>query len=125
MGPILAWQPLPLELIKLNFDAALINNEAAIAVVARNDRGELLMAQTKSKRLNTNDPTIAKAAPILWAIELAKAEGFSKVIIESDAKLCIETLNDLSDDQDWKIKTLCSDSKSLISYIFQYFFLLG
>ena len=44
MGPILAWQPLPLELIKLNFDAALINNEAAIAVVARNDRGELLMA---------------------------------------------------------------------------------
>jgi hypothetical protein len=47
----------------------------------------------KLKRWLLLTPTIAEAA----AIKLAKSKSF-QVIFESDAKLCIEALNDTSED---------------------------
>uniref|UniRef100_A0A2N9HWC0 RNase H type-1 domain-containing protein n=1 Tax=Fagus sylvatica TaxID=28930 RepID=A0A2N9HWC0_FAGSY len=72
------------DVIKLNVDAAIVSNRAAIAVVARNSKGIILNAWVKE--LMNLDSLVAEASAILWAMELATVEGFGKVTIESDAK---------------------------------------
>jgi ribonuclease HI len=59
-------------------------------VVARNSKGIILNAWVKE--LMNLDSLVAEASAILWAMELATVEGFGKVTIESDAKVCIDEL---------------------------------
>jgi hypothetical protein len=47
------------------------------------------------------------------ALQLAKAENYSKICIEGDAKLGINALNGSMTDVWWKIDTFCKDSKTL------------
>ena len=42
--PVIRWSPPPPEFIKLNVDAAIAQNTSALAVVARNEQGAVLMA---------------------------------------------------------------------------------
>jgi hypothetical protein len=79
------------DVIKLNVDATIVSNRAAIAVVARNSKGIILNAWVKE--LMNLDSLVAEASTILWAMELATVEGFGKVTIESDAKVCIDELS--------------------------------
>ena len=51
--------------VKLNTDAALLGNEATVAVVARDDSGMIILATTK--KMLTKDPFVAKASIILVA----------------------------------------------------------
>ena len=45
--PKIRWSPPPTNFVKLNVDAAIAQNSSAIAVVARNEQGAVLMAWSK------------------------------------------------------------------------------
>lgn len=101
------------DVIKLNVDAAIVSNRAAIAVVARNSNGIILNAWVKE--LMNLDSLVAEASAILWAMELATVEGFGKVTIESDAKVCIDELSSSEASSNWKISALIGQSLALVS----------
>ncbi len=96
--------------IKLNVDAALLQSSARIAVIARNEDGMIIKAWAKS--VLTCKPLLAEAHAIQWAIILAKAENWSKIMIESDSKVCIEALV-LEQSCEWSISVLCINVKLL------------
>ena len=90
-SPSVSWKPPPSDLIKLNVDVALSVNTTSISVVARDHKGEVLKAWTNN--ISATDPTIAEASAIRWALELVIQENYLKVIVESDAKNCVDNLN--------------------------------
>jgi hypothetical protein len=49
---------------------------------------------------------------------LVADEGFLKIIVESDAKICIDALSCNSDDCPWKIRALTALSLELVVYFF-------
>ena len=64
--------------IKFNCDAAVGGSFSCIAVVARNWRGEVVLAL--SRRVNTTIPLQAEAEALLWATHLA-VELFMDLVI--------------------------------------------
>uniref|UniRef100_A0A2N9H2N4 RNase H type-1 domain-containing protein n=1 Tax=Fagus sylvatica TaxID=28930 RepID=A0A2N9H2N4_FAGSY len=60
--------------VKLNTDAALLGNEAILAIVARDDSGVIIMSTTK--KMFTEDPIVAEASTMLWALQLAESRHF-------------------------------------------------
>uniref|UniRef100_A0A2N9G7C7 Reverse transcriptase domain-containing protein n=1 Tax=Fagus sylvatica TaxID=28930 RepID=A0A2N9G7C7_FAGSY len=78
-------------IIKINCDAAVGPRFSSIAVVARDWRGKLVFAF--SKKVETILPLQAEAEAIIWAGQLAIAHDLSKVIVESDCKICVEAVN--------------------------------
>ena len=105
--PKIRWSPPPTNFVKLNVDAAIAQNSSAIAVVARNEQGAVLMA--RSKMLPKRSPITAEAEAILWALHLAKGENWRKIIVESDSKICIDAILDHSASHQWTISSLLSD----------------
>ena len=105
--PKIRWSPPPTNFVKLNVDAAIAQNSLAIAVVARNEQGAVLMAW--SKMLPKRSPITAEAEAILWALHLAKGENWRKIIVESDSKICIDAILDHSASHQWTISSLLSD----------------
>jgi ribonuclease HI len=85
-------------------DAALTPEAACIAAVARNHS------------INFLDPATAEAAAINWALNLAIEEGFERVIVESDAKNCIEDLSCPPEASSWRFNSLSSHSLELVSH---------
>ncbi|KAK9983826.1 hypothetical protein SO802_033351 [Lithocarpus litseifolius] len=85
------WNPPPLGWIKLNTDAAIGKHSNAIAVVARDHRGEVLKVWARSTP--TCSPLSAEASAILWAIQLVKVENWPRIVIEGDAKNCFDPLS--------------------------------
>ena len=63
--------------------------------------------------MDIEDPLVAEAIAIKWALELAESESFPNVIVESDSKICIDNLLDNSTSSYWKIDALISDVNSL------------
>ena len=106
-APCVRWQPSPGPVFKLNMDAAVCPNFSSIAVVARDATGFLLFAWIK--HIDVVDPEVAEATAILWAVQLAKLEGFLNVIIESDSKVPIDAINSNPEKANWKISTIVSD----------------
>nr|POF26873.1 hypothetical protein CFP56_45607 [Quercus suber] len=72
--PVIRWSPPPLGFIKLNVDAAIAQNNSALAVVAKNEHGTVLKAW--SKILPKRSPIAAKTEAILWALHLARGENW-------------------------------------------------
>jgi ribonuclease HI len=93
--------PSPTSVLKLNVDAGLFGGIATLVVVARNDSGSILQCWTK--RCNTIDPCFAEAAALLWALELPRDNHFPKIMVEGDAKICIEAIFAGFDTIPWKI----------------------
>jgi ribonuclease HI len=58
---------------------------------------------------------VVEAMAIVWALELALSEKFAKVIVESDAKMCIENLSYPTDASCWKIRNFSVRIVDLIS----------
>uniref|UniRef100_A0A2N9I7J7 RNase H type-1 domain-containing protein n=1 Tax=Fagus sylvatica TaxID=28930 RepID=A0A2N9I7J7_FAGSY len=59
-------------------------------------------------------PYITEASTIAWAIEIAKSENFQDIVVESDAKVCIDAINEESARVPWKLLSLCINSKFLV-----------
>ena len=97
----------------MNVDAALSPTKASIAVIARNSMGSIIKAWAKEVPLL--DPMVVEAMAIVWALELALSEKFAKVIVESDAKMCIEDLSYPTDTDCWKIRNFSIHTVYLIS----------
>nr|POE99604.1 hypothetical protein CFP56_66265 [Quercus suber] len=76
--------------IKLNVDAAIGPSRNALAVIARNSLGEVIKVWAKPHHNCT--PIQAEASAIQGAINLASSEGCKQVIIESDSKMCVDSL---------------------------------
>uniref|UniRef100_A0A2N9IGZ4 Reverse transcriptase domain-containing protein n=1 Tax=Fagus sylvatica TaxID=28930 RepID=A0A2N9IGZ4_FAGSY len=105
------WSPPPPGCIKLNVDAALLPFSTRIATIARDDNGLLIKAWAKS--VVSCDPLLAEASAIHWAIQLAKAENWSNIIIESDSQVCINALISENQYEDWSIAVICDNVKCL------------
>jgi ribonuclease HI len=58
---------------------------------------------TKEKLIHTSDPLVAEASAILWALQIAKVEEFSGIIVESDSKMCVDTTSLDNAVCDWNI----------------------
>uniref|UniRef100_A0A2N9ED89 Reverse transcriptase zinc-binding domain-containing protein n=1 Tax=Fagus sylvatica TaxID=28930 RepID=A0A2N9ED89_FAGSY len=78
------WSTPPPNVVKLNVDAAILRNHSTLAVIARNDKGEVLKAWAKQSKCC--DPLQAETSAVLWALQLAASESFMHIIIEGDAK---------------------------------------
>ena len=118
--PVIRWSPPPLGVIKINVDAAIAQNNSAIAVVARNENGYVLKAW--SKLLPKRSPIVAETEAILWALHLARGENWREIIVESDSKLSIDSILDHLGSPQWAISSLVSDiwlwAKSFVSCLF-------
>ena len=98
-----SWFPLPRNYIKLNVDAAVSQAFTSLAVVARNDFGEVLKVWAKIHDLCT--PTQAKAAAIMWALSLVAAENWCNVIMEGNSKICFD-----EEPSNWSISSIIHDA---------------
>jgi ribonuclease HI len=67
------------------------------------------------KQVCYEDPTVAEASAIAWALELAKDKNFKDVVIKGDAKVCIDALNGDSANISGMISSMCSNAKVLAS----------
>jgi|UniRef100_A0A2N9I137 ribonuclease HI len=110
----MVWSGPPTNVIKLNVDAALSTNSASLIVVVRDDCGMFLSGWTK--RILVTDPTIAEASTIVWGLEIAKETNYQKVIIDGDAKVCLDALSGDTSTYPWKIQTLYLNALDLTSY---------
>lgn len=99
--------------MKLNVDAIVFNDAATIAIIARNESG--LITKSWAKSFNSCDPLIAEAVAILWAIQVAKVENWSSIIIESDSKMCVDAILIDPHASLWKIAVLCDNVKTLVA----------
>ena len=93
--------------IKFNCDAAVGGSFSCIVVVARNWRGEVVLAL--SRRVNTTIPLQAEAEALLWATHLAAELFMDLVIFESDSKSCIVALSNRLAGVSWRIRSCLSD----------------
>lgn len=63
--------------------------------------------------MTTTDPYIAEASTLLWVLEIARAVHVMDIMVESDAKVCIDAFLGTTDYIPWKIQTLISNSRTL------------
>ena len=77
-----SWMPPPRNYIKLNVDASISSGFTFLAMVARNEFGEVLKVWTKIHDLHS--PTQTKADTIQWALNLANDENWSNIVMEGD-----------------------------------------
>ncbi len=107
------WKTPPPLSIKLNVDAAISNSSSTIAVVARNSEGFLLKSWAKA--IASVDPCVAEAAALAWAMELAVEEQYLDIVVEGDAKVCIDAILGFPTNTPWKIYTFIANISSLVS----------
>ena len=103
------WTRPPFGMVKLNVDAAIFSDKCWLAVVARDDRGNIV--KYWSKTIPPNEPVVAEANVILWAIQIAKEEDFKDIIVERDAKIYFDVLKGNVRESLWSILSLCRDIK--------------
>lgn len=113
------WQPPQQGWVKLNTDAATARKSNAIAVVARDHKGDVL--KIWARIIPPCSPTQAEASAIYWATQLAKAEKWTHIIIEGDDKSCFDSLNSLSITPDWTISNIIAKTLSLKDFFLSCF----
>ena len=107
------WKNPSVGTIKLNTDVAVRTSFSTVAMVARDAHGSLCSAWTHT--VNEDDPIAAEASAISWALQIAKMENFTSIIVESDSKLCIDAITLHLEDPYWVIAAFVSDIISLSS----------
>jgi ribonuclease HI len=105
------WRALNLGTIKINVNAALSPHKASLAAVARDQTGSIL--NICADHYDMLDPIMAEAKAICWGLELALAESFTNIAIQSDSKSCIDALSNHANLCSWKITTLISSAIQL------------
>ena len=85
------WKPPPYGWVKLNFDLAVREEKTSLAIVGRDDKGDLMFAW--AKQIEPGSPLMGEAKATLCAIKRAIENGFSKIIVEGDAWNVIDPLS--------------------------------
>ena len=96
---------------KLNCDAAVGLSYSSIAVVVRDWRGKLVFAH--SKKVNTNVTLQAEADAIILALNIATKLNASHFVIESDSKICIDSIRAPGDQVPWRLLSFVSAVNSI------------
>ena len=112
-APPQVWIPPSRLDIKINVDVAVGPCFSAIAIVMRDWRKELVFVG--SMKVNTIVPLQAEAEAVRWAISLALALGGKSILVESDSQVVVQLLSNMAVPPPWRIKSLCSDLRSLLS----------
>ena len=94
--------------VKINCDAAVGLDHSFIAIVARDWRGDLIFSM--SKRVETNLPIQVEAEAINLVTCVAVNHGLEYVVVESDAKDCIDALKAPFDEVPWRISSITVDN---------------
>ena len=110
------WKAPPYPFVKFNIDADAVVciTSATIAVVARCFDGSIFQCWTK--KLSTTDPCIAEATALPWVLEIARALWIDDIVIEGDAKICIDAFHyfhNTATFTPWKIQSLISNAQNL------------
>ena len=101
------WCPPPECHIKLDTDAAVsLNSSTIVVVVARDLGGTFYLAWTKHTKVS--NILCAEAAAILWAIQLAKLENLTHIVVESDSKICINSIKGHPEEVNWNVSAFLS-----------------
>ena len=108
---IAAWSPPPEDWIKINVDAALNDTRSELAVVARDNHGEVIHIWETRHHLCTSAQ--AEAEALLWEVNLAIQERWSCVLFEGDANCCFDALSCSDHIPDWSMNTIISNISSL------------
>ena len=110
--PLQTWA-LPRRLsVKINVDVAIGLFHSFLALVARDWRGDLVFAC--SKKAKTTFPLQAEAEAVRWAITLVARLEADNVIIETDSKICHDSIHELILPPPWRIAPILADLKSLL-----------
>ena len=112
------WKKPPRDSIKINVNATFKDGNSSIAVVARDWRGEAVFAC--AKRVYFNLPLQAEVEAIKWALSLAKSLKVATMIVESDSKVCVDTLAPSRTKVPYRIRGICSEILNLILLILGY-----
>ena len=87
---VYSWNRLEQGIVKINCDATVGMDHSFIAILVRDWRGDLFFSL--SKWVETNLPLQAEAEAINWVTHVVVNRGFENVVVESNAKACIEAL---------------------------------
>ncbi|KAL0013718.1 hypothetical protein SO802_000787 [Lithocarpus litseifolius] len=101
------WFPPPPNWIKLTFDAAIREGKTSVAVVGRDQEGNLVAAWAEQRC--PGSPLFGEANAALLAIQRAVEAGFKNVVIKGDALNVIEPLKNQLTVPHWSIKTVVED----------------
>uniref|UniRef100_A0A2N9HIE3 RNase H type-1 domain-containing protein n=1 Tax=Fagus sylvatica TaxID=28930 RepID=A0A2N9HIE3_FAGSY len=88
---------------KVNCDAAIGRKFSSIAVVVRDWRGSVVLAQ--SKKVDTISPLQAEASAIYWAAKIVVDHGWCFVSFESDCKQCMDAICNGLKSAPWRIQS--------------------
>ena len=113
---VTSWIPPPKNYIKLNVDTAILQTFTSLAVLGRNEFGEVLKVWAKIHDLCT--PTQAEAAAILWALILATTENWCNIIVEGDSKICLDALSKVEEPSDWSISSITRDAADMSVFFY-------
>ena len=78
-----------------------------MAIIARDNNGSI--GNIWTKLLSQRSPLQAKVEALLWAVHIANEENWSYIILESDLKICIDSLSSFILDLDWSTSTIFSN----------------
>jgi ribonuclease HI len=94
LDPII-WQPPPVNIVKINWDAAvdLKNGRIGLGCIARNSDGVFLAGRSITKEA-TVDPTTAEAIAAIYAVIFGKEQGYRQIVFEGDALRVVQAIND-------------------------------
>jgi ribonuclease HI len=97
---VLKWSPPPAGMVLVNVDAAIFSasRRMGLGVVIRDHNGVCLTACSEYHEEVTS-PEIAEALALRRAINLAKDEGFTKIIINLDCLSVVNRVNAVEDDR--------------------------
>ncbi|PON82128.1 Ribonuclease H-like domain containing protein [Trema orientale] len=88
-------EPPPSPWIKINVDAAVRTTEAAGAAVVRDHLGRILAMKTEL--FHNPEPVLAEANAMLLALQFARDNYWSSVVIESDCLILVNGWNGSSE----------------------------
>ncbi|KAL0013188.1 hypothetical protein SO802_000257 [Lithocarpus litseifolius] len=114
--PVSVWSLPSAGYIKINIDAAISDTYATIAVVARDHHG--VPIKIWARLIKETFPLKAETAALLWAVQLAKMENWSCVIIEGDAKVCFDAINAPNQPFPWCIRTQLLNTIAVAEFFF-------
>ena len=88
------WHRPPPGFIKINVDRdfSFSDEKHGIRVIARNNEGVFILARSKILWFN-GSAELVEARVVLWALDLAKEQGWQNVVIEGDCNMVVEALS--------------------------------